>query len=160
MPELDARIHAGEEVVEGKLPGAWPKLNTVPDARLGDGDRVGSLEVVPTPSNTPGHLAFLDTRDGVLIAGDTFTAYGRVAVTSHFNLRFPFAAMASWDGARVVESARRLRALDPAVLLVGHGPVVRDPGAAMDRAIARAGGVPVPAAAHPQEPRASERIVR
>jgi glyoxylase-like metal-dependent hydrolase (beta-lactamase superfamily II) len=25
MPELDARIHAGEKVVEGKLPGGWPK---------------------------------------------------------------------------------------------------------------------------------------
>src|SRR3954468_15127263 len=24
MPDLDARIHAGERVVEGKLPGSWP----------------------------------------------------------------------------------------------------------------------------------------
>ncbi len=28
MPELDARIHAGEKVVEGKLTGSWPKLAT------------------------------------------------------------------------------------------------------------------------------------
>lgn len=80
MPELDARIHAGEEVVEGKLPGAWPKLETVPDVRLKDGDHVGSLRVVLTPGHTPGHVAFLDTRDRTLIAGDTFTAYGRAAV--------------------------------------------------------------------------------
>ena len=46
MPELDARIHAGEKVVEGKLPGSWPKLTTTPDVRLQPGDRVGSLEVV------------------------------------------------------------------------------------------------------------------
>src|SRR3954452_22941157 len=26
MPELDARILAGEDVVEGKLPGSWPKV--------------------------------------------------------------------------------------------------------------------------------------
>jgi len=32
-----------------------------------------------------------------------------------------------------------VRALDPAVLAVGHGPAHRDPAAAMDRAIARAG---------------------
>jgi glyoxylase-like metal-dependent hydrolase (beta-lactamase superfamily II) len=25
IPELDARIHAGEQVVEGELPGSWPK---------------------------------------------------------------------------------------------------------------------------------------
>ena len=54
MPELDARIHAGEKVVEGKLPGSWPKLRTVPDVRLTDGDRVGSLEVIFTPGTHPG----------------------------------------------------------------------------------------------------------
>src|SRR5262249_43297024 len=68
MPELDARIHAGETVVEGKLPGSWPKLRTTPDVRLAAGDRVGSLEVVPCPGHSPGHVAFLDTRDGSLIA--------------------------------------------------------------------------------------------
>jgi glyoxylase-like metal-dependent hydrolase (beta-lactamase superfamily II) len=138
MPELDARIHAGEKVVEGKVPGSWPKLETTPDVRLGAGDRVGSLEVVAAPGHTPGHVAFLDTRDRALIAGDVFTSYGKVAVSNHFYLRFPLAAMATWDKAQDADSARRLRALDPAVLVVGHGPAVRSPGAAMDAAIARA----------------------
>jgi glyoxylase-like metal-dependent hydrolase (beta-lactamase superfamily II) len=142
MPDLDARIHAGDHVVEGKVPGGWPTLRTVPDVRLAGGDRVGSLEVVATPGHTPGHVAFLDTRDGALIAGDTFTAYGRLAVPSRLDPRFPFATMATWDRAKTVESARALRALDPAVLVVGHGPAPRDPGAAMDGAIARAGGAP------------------
>jgi glyoxylase-like metal-dependent hydrolase (beta-lactamase superfamily II) len=144
MPELDARIHAGEKVVAGKLPGSWPKLQTVPDVRLAAGDRVGSLEVVASPGHSPGHVAYIDTRDRALIAGDVFTAYGSVAVSSHFFLRFPLAAMATWDKAKDLESARALRALDPAVLVVGHGPAVRDPGAAMDSAIARAGGSPAP----------------
>ena len=138
MPELDARIHAGESVVEGKIPGSWPKLATTPDVRLNGGDRVGSLEVVPSPGHTPGHVAFLDTRDRSLIAGDTFTSYGRVAVSNHYYWRFPLAAMATWDKDVDAQSARDLRALDPSVLLVGHGPAVRSPGAAMDAAIARA----------------------
>jgi glyoxylase-like metal-dependent hydrolase (beta-lactamase superfamily II) len=138
MPELDARIHAGEKVVDGKLPGGWPKLETVPDVRLRPGDRVGSLEVIANPGHTPGHVALLDTRDRSLIAGDTFTTVGRPEVTSHCNLRFPLAAMATWDGPTTLESARALQALDPAVLVVGHGGPVRDPGAAMDAAIARA----------------------
>jgi glyoxylase-like metal-dependent hydrolase (beta-lactamase superfamily II) len=138
MPELDARIHAGEKVVEGKLPGSWPKLETTPDVRLSPGDRVGSLEVVASPGHTPGHVAFLDTRDRALIAGDVFTSYGKVAVSNHYYLRFPLAAMATWDKAKDADSARKLRALDPAVLVVGHGPAVRNPGAAMDAAIARA----------------------
>ena len=155
MPELDARIHAGEKVTEGKLPGAWPKLETVPDVRLVDGERVGSLEVVLTPGHTPGHVAFIDTRDGVLIAGDTFTAYGGLAVASHFYPRFPFAAMASWDKTKVLESAARLRSLDPAVLVVGHGPAVRDPGAAMDQAITGPGALP-----HERRRRFKERTRR
>ena len=138
MPEVDARIHAGEQVVEGKPPGSWPKLATRPDVRLAEGDRVGSLEVVAAPGHTPGHVAFLDTRDRTLIAGDVFTTYGSAQVTNHFYWRFPFAAMATWDKRVDAESARKLRALDPSLLAVGHGPALRSPLAAMDAALARA----------------------
>jgi glyoxylase-like metal-dependent hydrolase (beta-lactamase superfamily II) len=138
MPELDARIHAGEKVVEGKLPGSWPKIATAPDVRLNGGERIGSLEVVPSPGHSPGHVSFLDTRDRTLIAGDVFTSYGRVTLPTTLYQRFPFAAMATWDKPKEIESARALRALDPAILAVGHGPAVRAPAAAMDAAIARA----------------------
>ena len=136
MPELDARIHAGEKVVEGKLPGSWPKLGTRPDVRLAAGDRVGSLETIATPGHTPGHVSFLDGRDRSLIGGDVFTSYGRLAVTDHFHLRFPFAAMATWDKSTDAASARAVRELDPTILTVGHGPACRAPAAAMDAAIA------------------------
>jgi glyoxylase-like metal-dependent hydrolase (beta-lactamase superfamily II) len=138
IPDLDARIMAGEHVVEGKLPGSWPKVETKPDVRLAAGDRVGSLEVVAAPGHSPGHVAYLDTRDRSLIAGDVFTAYGGLAVTDHFHLRFPFAAMATWDRERDLATARALRALDPALLAVGHGPAAPSPARAMDRAIERA----------------------
>ncbi|MFL5884470.1 MAG: MBL fold metallo-hydrolase [Thermoleophilaceae bacterium] len=138
MPDLDARIHAGEKVVEGKLPGSWPKIETVPDVRLNAGDRVGSLEVIACPGHSPGHVAFLDTRDRTLIGGDVFTSYGKAQVTNHFYWRFPFAAMATWDKSKDADAARTLRALEPAVLVVGHGPATRDPAAAMDTAIAAA----------------------
>jgi glyoxylase-like metal-dependent hydrolase (beta-lactamase superfamily II) len=137
MPELDARIHAGENVVDGKLPGSWPTVRTVPDVRLAAGDRVGSLEVVPTPGHSPGHVSFIDVRDRSVIAGDVFTAYGRVAVTNHFYWRFPLAAMATWDRDRDLESARALAQLDPSLLAVGHGPVTRAPRPAMEQAIER-----------------------
>lgn len=140
LGELDARILGGEKVVDGKLPGSWPKVQWTPDVRLAPGDRVGSLEVVASPGHTPGHVSFLDTRDRTLIAGDVFTSYGEVAVTNHFYWRFPFATMATWDKAKDVESARAMRALDPTLLVVGHGPATAAPGAAMDKAIARAGG--------------------
>jgi glyoxylase-like metal-dependent hydrolase (beta-lactamase superfamily II) len=139
IPELDARILAGESVVEGQSAGGEPKIRTAPDVMLSAGGRVGSLEVVASPGHTPGHVAYLDARDRTLLAGDVFTTLGGAAVTSHFNLRFPFAAMGTWDRAKDLESARALRALDPAVLAVGHGRALHDPAQAMDKAIARAG---------------------
>jgi glyoxylase-like metal-dependent hydrolase (beta-lactamase superfamily II) len=138
MPAVDARIHAGESVVEDKLPGSWPELETQPDVLLEPGDRVGSLEVIDAAGHTPGHVAFLDTRDRTLIAGDVLTTLGGVAVSSHFTLPFPIAAMATWDKELNLESARRLRALEPQVLATGHGHALRDPGKATVRAIERA----------------------
>ena len=139
LGEPDARIHAGEAVVEGKLRGSWPKnLTTRPDTRLVGGERIGSLEVVPCPGHTPGHMAFLDTRDRTLIAGDTFTSYWRVEVPNRLAQPFPLAAMGTQDRSQVLEAARTLRRLEPTTLVVGHGPAVRTPVAAMDAAIARA----------------------
>jgi glyoxylase-like metal-dependent hydrolase (beta-lactamase superfamily II) len=140
MGEADARILAGERVVDGKLRGSWPKVATRPDTLLHGGERIGSLEVVPSPGHTPGHVAFFDTRDHTLIAGDTFTTYGRTEIPSRFGQRFPLATMGTQDRLLLVESARALRALDPAVLVCGHGPAKSSPAHAMDAAIARAGG--------------------
>ncbi len=139
LGDLDARILAGETVVEGKLRGSWPKeVATAPDTRLTGGERIGSLEVIPTPGHTPGHMAFLDTRDQTLLAGDTFTSYWRAEVPNRLLQPFPLAAMGTQDREQVVDSARALRRLEPATLVTGHGPAVRSPVAAMDAAIARA----------------------
>ena len=74
----------------------------------------------------------------MVIAGDVFTSFGGVAVSNHFYFWFPFAAMATWDQAKDLESARAIRALNPRLLVVGHGPATRLPAAAIDAAIARA----------------------
>jgi glyoxylase-like metal-dependent hydrolase (beta-lactamase superfamily II) len=139
LGDLDARIHAGEAVVDGKLRGSWPKkIETRPNTRLVGGERIGSLEVVPTPGHTPGHMSFLDTRDRSLLAGDTFTTYWRTEVPNRLLQPFPLAAMGTQEREQVVESARTLRRLEPAILLTGHGPAVRAPVGAMDAAIRRA----------------------
>jgi glyoxylase-like metal-dependent hydrolase (beta-lactamase superfamily II) len=142
MPELDEQILAGE--TDGKFPGSWPTVRTRADRRLKPGDRVGSLEVVATPGHTPGHVAYLDTRDRAVIAGDTFTSYGRLMTSDRLRLPFPLAAAASWSGEQVLASAQTVRALAPSVMVVGHGPVVRDPIVKIDKALALA-KVPVSA---------------
>lgn len=139
ISETDARALAGESVDFGeKKRGSWPKLNTKPDVLLTPGDRVGSLEVVASPGHTPGHVAFLDTRDGSLIAGDAFSSIGSLSVPSSVNWRFPLPWFATCDRPTALKSAIALRALDPQLLAVGHGKAISTPAAAMDAAIARA----------------------
>lgn len=138
MSDFDARECAGEHVIEGKRRGSWAKLETRPNMRMTGGERIGNLEAIPTPGHTPGHLAFLDARDRTLFAGDTFTTYWRAEIPNRAAQPFPLAAMGTQDRERIIDAARALRALDPSVLLVGHGPAVRNPGEAMDAAIRRA----------------------
>ena len=61
-----------------------------------------------------------------------------VAVTAKKLQRWPLAATATDDPELDRQSARTLRALEPARLAPGHGPVVEAPLVAMDRAIAKA----------------------
>jgi glyoxylase-like metal-dependent hydrolase (beta-lactamase superfamily II) len=123
MPELDARIHAGE-AYDGKLRGGWPKLATRPDVRINGGDRIGSLETVASPGHTPGHVSFLDTRDRTLIAGDAFATVGGLSTPDKPKWRFPLVWYATCDRAQAGESARALLALEPSRIAAGHGKVV------------------------------------
>ena len=121
-----------------KLRGQWVRRATRPTRTIAPGERVGSLEVVDCPGHTPGHVAFFDTRDGALIAGDAFQTRGGIAVSGTVRLLFPFPAMGTWHKPTALASARALRALTPARLTVGHGVALADPLPAMDRAIAAA----------------------
>ena len=139
MPARDARFLTGDMSLDAdeprdKLRGGWVIRKTQPTRLLHKGDRVGSLEVIATPGHTPGHCSFLDTRNRTLIAGDAFQTLGGVAVSGTLTI-FPLPALSTWHKPTCLESARKLRALAPARLAVGHGRVLNDPLAAMDRAI-------------------------
>ncbi len=140
ISERDARFLSGDKSLDPSEPqvplrGGYPVCRTVPTLLLHEGDRIGSLEVIGTPGHTPGHLAFLDTRDRALIGGDAFQTQGGVAVSGTFEWLFPLPAFATWHKGLALESARKLLALQPSLLAVGHGRVLEDPQAAMERAI-------------------------
>ena len=126
------------EPPEAKLRGSYPGTRTRPTRTLSPGDRVGSLEVIAAPGHTPGHVAFMDTRDRTLICGDAYSTLGGMATSAKANPRFPLPVMATWHKPTALATARALRALDPARLAPGHGKIVDAPGAAMDAAIAKA----------------------
>jgi len=140
MPARDARFLTGDMSLDvdeprDKLRGGWVIRKTPPARLLHEGDRVGSLEVIATPGHTPGHCSFLDTRNRTLIAGDAFQTLGGVAVSGTLTI-FPLPALSTWHKSTCLESARKLRAFAPSRLAVGHGYVLDQPLAAMDRAIA------------------------
>ena len=132
----DLSLDPGEP--QRKPKGSLPGAETRPTRTLSAGERVGSLEVVAAPGHTPGHVAYLDRRDGTLFCGDAFTTLGGVATTDKVRLPFPLASMATWDPATELESARALSALQPNRLAPGHGKIVDAPVSAMDAAIAKA----------------------
>ncbi len=140
ISERDARFLSGDKSLDPSEPqvplrGGYTVCSTKPTQLLHEGDRIGSLEVIATPGHTPGQIAFLDTRDRSLIAGDALQTLGGVAVSGTLKILFPLPALATWHKGLSLESARKLLALQPALLAVGHGRMLDHPQVAMERAI-------------------------
>ena len=93
-----------------------------------DGDEVFGLQVVDTPGHTPGHIAIFDTDSRVLVAGDALnsTIDGLKGPMSEFTV----------DMSTAAESVRKLAALEPQVILFGHGPPLQRDAAAELRRLA------------------------
>jgi glyoxylase-like metal-dependent hydrolase (beta-lactamase superfamily II) len=139
----DGRFLKGDKSLDpaeqqGKARGGFKQIKTQPTRTIEPGERIGSLEVIAAPGHTPGQVAFLDTRDKTLIAGDAYTTLGGVATTAKASWPFPLAATATWHKPTALQTARELRGLDPSRLAVGHGKVVENPTQAMDEAILKA----------------------
>lgn len=119
--------------------GGLPKnIKTKPDVLLEEGDRVGSLEVIATPGHTPGSISLFDTRNKSLIAGDALVTRGKLIVSGMLNPLFPFPALATWDKETALKSAKKLSNLNPSLLAVGHGKMLKQPQERLNIAIAEA----------------------
>ena len=135
----DLSLDPGEP--QSKPKGMWVPRQTQPTrlVEIGAGGpaSIGSVQIIAAPGHSPDNIAFLDTRDRSLIAGDAYQTQGGLAVSGHINLSFPFPAMATWDKPTALRSAKALHALNPSRLAVGHGPVIEKPVKAMESAIAK-----------------------
>jgi glyoxylase-like metal-dependent hydrolase (beta-lactamase superfamily II) len=116
-------VEAGKVVTKGGRMVPGPHAHRV-DRALREGDEVAGFTVLDVPGHSPGHLAFWRESDRTLICGDVM--FGPDQLTG--NLREPFPIM-SPDPERNRASARRLAALDPALVCFGHGRPLRDPEA-------------------------------
>ncbi|MCJ7831476.1 MAG: MBL fold metallo-hydrolase, partial [Dehalococcoidia bacterium] len=89
------------------------------DLTVGDGDALpaGSLtlRVVHTPGHSPGHICLFLEEERVLFSGDNVLGIGTTAI----------APPPSGDMAQYLDSLRKMKALDAALICPGHGPIVR-----------------------------------
>jgi hydroxyacylglutathione hydrolase len=92
---------------------------------LREGDVVGpGFLVLETPGHSPGHVSYWRESDRTLVCGDVL--FNMSIATTTRGLHEP-PAMFTPDPARNRDSARRLAALEPELVLFGHGPPLRDP---------------------------------
>ena len=133
----DFRTEPGES--SAKVGGGFPKVETTPTILLTDGESYGSLQVIATPGHTPGHIAFFDPRSGTIIAGDSLVSIGGLRISGDASARASVINWATWHKATAVESARKLAALEPKNIVVGHGkPITQNAGQLLREAIRHA----------------------
>jgi glyoxylase-like metal-dependent hydrolase (beta-lactamase superfamily II) len=92
--------------------------------RLREGDVVAGFEVLHVPGHSAGHVAFWRESDRALVMGDVLTNIDTLTGLPGLHEPKPFFTP---DPARNRESARRLAALEPALVCFGHGRPLRDP---------------------------------
>lgn len=100
------------------------------DTTIGQGDRVGPLEVHHAPGHTPGHLVFYWPERRALLAGDALVTFPR------FDTGWPGFML---NQVQQQKTLRKLAALEPEIIGAGHGSPVRAGGAAMLSALAARG---------------------
>jgi glyoxylase-like metal-dependent hydrolase (beta-lactamase superfamily II) len=116
--------------------GGLPGIATPVTHLVEDGELFGSFRCISTPGHIPGHMAFLDERDGTLYAGDELITVGRLSVCGWTPWYFPLPAIVMWSKPLALESAKKLLAYPIQRFASGHG-VLREGGIpALEAAIA------------------------
>jgi glyoxylase-like metal-dependent hydrolase (beta-lactamase superfamily II) len=119
----------------GKIKGGLPGIDAKPTRLVVEGETVGSLRAIDTPGHIPGHMSFLDERDGTLYAGDALTSMGELRVSSDSPWYFPFPKFVTWNADVAMASAEKLLAFPIERFANGHGGVKGGGVAALRAAI-------------------------
>lgn len=92
--------------------------------RLNEGDQLAGFEVLDTPGHSAGHISLWRASDRALICGDVFTNIDTITGIPGLHEPKPFFTP---DPRGNRDSMRRLAALEPELVLFGHGRPLRDP---------------------------------
>jgi hydroxyacylglutathione hydrolase len=123
MEDGDIRSRQPDHSVNRIVDRAWSGPPRKVDRALHEADDVAGFEVLEVPGHSAGHVAYWRESDRALVLGDVLN--GMHLLTGLTGLHEP-PRIFTPDPARNRESARRLAALEPALVCFGHGPPVRD----------------------------------
>lgn len=135
--EVPLACHADDvDAMEGRrsvgsgtafVPRLYDRIWTGPphkvDRVLNEGDEVAGFRVVHAPGHAPGEVVYFRDADRVAICGDVVRNMS--FLTGLPGIRQPPDEM-TYDPAENRRSIRRLAALDPSLILPGHGPAITD----------------------------------
>jgi len=93
------------------------------DRVLGEGDEIAGFRVVHAPGHAPGEVIYFRDSDRVAICGDVVRNMS--FLTGLPGIRQPPDEM-TYDPAENRRSIQKLAALEPSLILPGHGPAITD----------------------------------
>jgi hydroxyacylglutathione hydrolase len=94
------------------------------DRTLSEGDEVAGFRVIDAPGHSRGHVVFFREADGVLIAGDVVNGMNIWTGIPGLHEPRPYLTPDPVENRR---SILKLAALEPRVVLFGHGPPLTNP---------------------------------
>jgi glyoxylase-like metal-dependent hydrolase (beta-lactamase superfamily II) len=118
--------------------GGLPGISTPVTHIVAEGELFGSLRAIPTPGHIPGHVSFLDERDGTLYTGDALVNVGRLSVCGWTPWYFPLPSFVMWSKPLALQSAKALLNYPITRFAAGHGPLREGGIAALREAISHA----------------------
>jgi hydroxyacylglutathione hydrolase len=99
------------------------------DRTLREGDEVAGFRVVEAPGHSAGHVAFWRESDGVLVLGDVLNNMDVTTGLPGLHEPKPYLTPDPIENRR---SIRKVAALEPKLVLFGHGPPLRNPRKLVD----------------------------
>jgi glyoxylase-like metal-dependent hydrolase (beta-lactamase superfamily II) len=118
-PDLTLRPGEPRGTIKGSTPGIASKVTHL----ITEGELYGSLRAISTPGHIPGHLSFLDERDGTLYAGDAVIGMGGLIVAGWATGLAAIFNNFTWDKPLAMASAKKLLDYPIKRFATGHGKV-------------------------------------
>src|SRR3954447_2227459 len=94
------------------------------DRRLVEGDDVAGFKVIDTPGHSAGHVVFWRESDGVLVVGDVLNGMNIFTGIPGLHEPRPYLTPDPEENRR---SIRKVAALEPKLIVFGHGPPLKNP---------------------------------